>query len=373
MSAGVITCIYCKQERPPSKEHALQRTLGGNITIPDVCAACNTGFSSMDQAIAERSPVTFTRLADTPASAFDARLGSRTTWTDAAGTVLEVAVTNEYQTVVLPQLHVRPDATVAYTARDQEGLDQLLAYIDKLVSTDTLGALRTVEDPNTETSAIVLHRSSEGYLRVPTPRHREWFINEIKKTWMTELRDRLTAATHHSTRTIPELTVHLTFDPNTIHRAVAKNAFNTLCIARGPSLVLQPEFDPLREYIRGDVQLPTTTSPDAIAVDERFVTPVPADDQVLSFGPAHTIIFIYQRPRLRAYVTLYALHQYVVTFPTIEYEQQEQLFGHYFSVDRTNNRALTETEIMTMLLQARPNLLGPHTKGALAFLQSLKE
>lgn len=136
--------------------------------------------------------------------------------------------------------------------------------------------------------------------------------------------------------------------------------------------MLRPELDPLREYIRGDVRLPTTISADAIAVDQRFVTPVPADEQVLSFGPDHTIIFIYQRPRLRAFVTLYALHQYVITFPTIEYEEKEPLFGHYFSVDRTNNRALTETEIVTLLLQARPNLLGPNTKGALAFLQSLK-
>lgn len=177
----MITCIYCKEQRAPSKEHALQRNLGGNITIPDVCAHCNTGFSPMDQALAERSPVTFTRLADTPSSAFDAKLGARTTWTDDTGTVLEVTVTNEYQTVVLPQMHLRPDATVAYTARDQEGLNQLVAYIDKLVSTNTLGALRTVEDPNAETSAIVLHRSKEAYLRVPTSKHKDWLIDQVAK------------------------------------------------------------------------------------------------------------------------------------------------------------------------------------------------
>jgi hypothetical protein len=65
------------------------------------------------------------------------------------------------------------------------------------------------------------------------------------------------------------------------------------------------------------------------------------------------------------------MHHYIVTFPRIECEEKEPVFGHYFSVDRTTNRTLTETEIMTLLLQARPHLLGSNTKGVLALLQSL--
>src|SRR5438552_10173615 len=158
MTSGLITCIYCKQQRPPSKEHAVQKNLGGSITIPDVCAQCNGGFSPIDQALAERSPVAFTRLAETPAAAFEAKLGWRTTVMH-NGTVLEATIANGYETIVLPQLHMRPDASVAYTAPDQGGINNLLDYIDKLVSTDTLRSIRTLEDPATDTTAIVLHRS----------------------------------------------------------------------------------------------------------------------------------------------------------------------------------------------------------------------
>jgi hypothetical protein len=55
MPRPVITCIYCKQAKLPSKEHALQKSLGGNLTTPFVCAECNNGFASIDQALAAYS------------------------------------------------------------------------------------------------------------------------------------------------------------------------------------------------------------------------------------------------------------------------------------------------------------------------------
>jgi hypothetical protein len=298
------------------------------------------------------------------------KLGSRVTWTDTEGVVVEMAVINEYEGVVLPQLHIKRDGTVRYRAADAESSRRLVAYMDHQVGEQSLGAIRTLQDPSADAAALVLRGSDDAYIRLPSLADRDWFLQLLQAIWNTELRPKIKSATDQKSAA-PQLHVHFVYRPNDVYRAVAKTAFNTLTIARGTALVLRPEFDPLREYIRGDLQLPTTTSPDQIAIDERFVRAIPPDRQTFGFGPAHTIIFAYEPPRLLSFVTLYGNHQFLVQFPHIEYDEQEFMFGHEFTVDRTSNRALEKIDVFRLLLQARPNLLGANTKKALDVLSGL--
>jgi hypothetical protein len=76
-SSTLITCIYCKKIRPPSREHILARSIGGDATAPITCIPCNGGpLSEIDQALAERSFVSLPRVAYTPPGAFPVQLGS---------------------------------------------------------------------------------------------------------------------------------------------------------------------------------------------------------------------------------------------------------------------------------------------------------
>lgn len=70
-------------------------------------------------------------------------------------------------------------------------------------------------------------------------------------------------------------------------------------------------------------------------------------------------------------MNLYENHQFVVRFPPIEYEEEQMLFGHEFSIDRTQNRALSETDVLNLLLAARPNFLGPYTEVARKILAEI--
>src|SRR5688500_6013047 len=44
----LIDCIYCCKQGVPSAEHVTQKALGGNLTIEDVCKACNGSLSTID-------------------------------------------------------------------------------------------------------------------------------------------------------------------------------------------------------------------------------------------------------------------------------------------------------------------------------------
>lgn len=253
-----ITCIYCKQERPPSDEHVLQKSLGGNLITTDVCRECNVGFSNIDQALADRSIVSFTRLADTSPLAFGVKLGSRVTCTDPDGNPLEPELTNGYQGTILPQVILKPDRTVAYTASDERSLPRFVAYIDKLIATDSLDGMRTVEDPETDSAAVVMHRDKEGYLRVPAVGAKGQFLELLRYAW-GDLRQRMTAPDPARTIGKPELHVHLVYDPNSVYRAIAKTAFNALANSRGTVLVLREEFDPVRDYIAATSTFPRTS------------------------------------------------------------------------------------------------------------------
>jgi hypothetical protein len=75
--AKEVRCIYCKEVRQETREHVLQASLGGTLTISFVCGICNTGFSKIDQSLAENSLVALTRVGVTEKGAMPVNLGGR--------------------------------------------------------------------------------------------------------------------------------------------------------------------------------------------------------------------------------------------------------------------------------------------------------
>src|SRR3569833_1608379 len=105
----MIVCIYCKGTKEPSREHALQRALGGDLVFRDVCEDCNRReFSVIDQALAERSFIGFQRVGSTPPGAFDVKLGGdHFLFHPPSGLKLEVAVRNLMRSEFYPQVQTK--------------------------------------------------------------------------------------------------------------------------------------------------------------------------------------------------------------------------------------------------------------------------
>jgi hypothetical protein len=97
----------------------------------------------------------------------------------------------------------------------------------------------------------------------------------------------------------PNVTISMTMRPNEEYRAVAKIAFETLALLRGAAFVLWPAFDPLREYIRGNVQLPAV-APGEVLVDFRFVQRLGQEFR-LKFNERHGVLLLCSPPNLGAF------------------------------------------------------------------------
>lgn len=57
MPAKEITCIYCGQVKSSSKEHVLQRGLGGVDCLESVCECCNRKLRDIDATLTDKSPL----------------------------------------------------------------------------------------------------------------------------------------------------------------------------------------------------------------------------------------------------------------------------------------------------------------------------
>jgi hypothetical protein len=111
----VQTCIYCRSTTGPfTGEHVLGRSLGGNLKIKDVCEICNNQrLSKIDQALAERSTISLSRLVRTPTTQ-PVRLGGAH-FIEESGLDIEVRVGNELDARALPQIHAPLPFTPART------------------------------------------------------------------------------------------------------------------------------------------------------------------------------------------------------------------------------------------------------------------
>jgi len=235
--ATIINCIYCKQKKTSSKEHAVQKCLGGNLTIPLVCADCNGDFSSIDQALAENSLIALQRIIsqEQKSSASTIRLGGSHYWIQDDGDVLEIEILARLRPKLKPQLLI--------DLRDDQIHFQLVG--DNVKSTETLvnvfrkhiesRALPNIPilDPPKEASyklpRIVLHRDKELYFRSSacTCDPRQFLLdlqNKLSKKIDSLVSTLASTAknVHSSTVQKPHVRVQLSTSFNDCYRAVQR-------------------------------------------------------------------------------------------------------------------------------------------------------
>lgn len=382
MVQATFTCIYCtlvKDKDERSKEHLLQRNLGGDLTEQFVCRTCNSSFSKIDQAIAERSTVALSRVADTPASAHKVKVGGVATYFDEERELfIELEVRNQMMCVVLPQFHLRADGRGELIVTDETAVKQVIDFIAKRLPAGSLESVHRFyglpDGMPTASVALVVRKPDDGYIRLPGVADETWYFPMLRAAWEQKLKlgmDDVKPVRKEGK--FPEVRINLKIAPNDVYRAVAKTAFNVLALKRGSDFVLRPEFDPIRKYIKGDVLLPANTAPDEIAVDGRFVREILPDQQQISFvDDAHAVVFCYFKPELIAFVTLYGSHIFLVRFPLIDYDEPEGLFGHQFSIDRTGNVSVETRDIVRRLLEKHPSHFGLTSEQAAEIIAQLR-
>lgn len=186
----LITCIYCKERRPPSREHLLQRGLGGDLVARIQCAQCNTGFSDIDGAIAQRSLVAMDRTAFTPLDGFEARLGGDHFLFDEEAEIwCDVALVNGMQPLLLPQVHLmsgqRGEPTLGILAGDRLGLDQLRDFVDAKLASNALRNMYVKIGPEKFCNSphLTMHREGDGFVRVPKVGDAGELFDTLERGW----------------------------------------------------------------------------------------------------------------------------------------------------------------------------------------------
>ncbi|QRK08549.1 hypothetical protein JQX13_53145 [Archangium violaceum] len=356
-SPTTITCIYCRQVREPTREHVLPRSLGGDFVQPILCGDCNSRrLSPLDQALAERSLVALSRIGFTPKAAFDVRLGGDHFVKDeATGLMIDVALTNEVRPVVMPQVHVAPDGSLAricILTADTDSLKRLDAFVMRQINAGRLSKMYVKLGPSDAGpyARLVMHRENDGYLRAQTAEDAQQLVAVLQANWQA-------AYAQHASRvasgeaiaegqSIPNPSVHvnMSYCPDDVNRAIAKIVLNVLAARVGSQFALAPEFDELRRYILGeDIRHPERLAPDQVAVDSRFVLQLPHGTQPIVPTDEHAVTLFYVPPSLYGWVTLYGSHNFIVKLGEIALS--ENLFAvHEFSSIRRGNEALDISE-----------------------------
>jgi hypothetical protein len=340
---NLINCIYCTLRRPPSAEHVLAKSLGGNLRRPITCATCNNQtLSALDQALAERSLVALSRVAYTPGEAFDAKLGGEHFHYDADRDLhTDVTLTNGFKSHTFPQVHFRYNSDqVMIVGTDRDGRRLLVDFIDKHIANATLDDIHVRQGPvdRCSTARIVMHRTKDGYIRVRSKHDEKQIFAFLAHHW-SHLREQLLTGefTNHTIGN-PTIHVNLSVTLDDSFRAIAKTAFNVLATEAGVELALRPEFDPLRDYVLGrDIRHPEPRDPDEIAVDCRFVDMLPSENAAALPTDGHLVSLFRYRKHVMAIVTLYGSHSFLVmlgetTATGVDFAARE------FSIDRRRNR-----------------------------------
>lgn len=347
-----ILCIYCGQVRPPSDEHVVQKALGGNLITKLVCKTCNTAFSSIDQRLAESSMLSLARVGNASPESFPAYMGGDNLRVSPEGRWEDVRITNRMQVVILPQIRHEKDSglvtsRVAFAGSDTDELRALISLVDQKIENGTLEKVFIkVGDPiNSKDPRIVLHRHKELYVRATSQAEGKEFLALLIHGWPQIFAQ--VQGNPLKVEKAPPGVVNLEFkvslDEN--YRAIAKIAYNLLAVCQGADFVLRPAFAPLREYIRGNelVREPPQ-SPEDVAVDRRFVQPLPYGPSPFMPTEGHAVVLTHLNPTVFALVTLYSDFTYFVKMADLDLPGlQTEVFE--FSTDRTSSRRLDLLEV----------------------------
>lgn len=358
-TSTTIVCVYCKEAKPPSKEHALQRSLGGNLILRDVCRECNNGFADIDGALAGSSFVSLIRVGTTPREAFETTLGGDHFFTDPkSGVTIEVTVQNQMRSAPYPQVHFLVNggtASLALLVKDRADSERLDRFVRERISAGQLRSLGVKLGPPEAgaTARLVMRREGSGFVRGQSQADVERLLAFLETHWATFAamsQARFDGADPPQTQEVKTPSVRITQEIhlNDVNRAVAKIAFNIAAARLGAAFVLGPEFDPVREYIRGtDVRVPVV-GPGELAVDNRFVTSVPPGTEPAIPCDDHAVAIFGNSTGLLAWVTLYKTSNFIVRLSEVAPRDVIPVV-HLFSATRKRNRPLDLEEILQRL------------------------
>lgn len=354
--AEPVRCIYCKEVGEASKEHVLQRSLGGNLTTGLICKTCNTSFSTIDQSLAENSMLALTRVAVTEKS-MPVQLGGDHFWRDSSGIWNDLKIANQLQAVVLPQIHLKPvgeQLWIDLAGGEHEAIERFLAVVDGKVADESLLSVHVRVGPLDKcpppSARLVGYRRDQVYLRASSEEAGRKLLKMLKRKWQA-FRAQQSRSPPQPTQQLakPSVQISMSIRPDDNYRAIAKIPFNLLAANMGAGFMLQEEFDLIRNYIRGIGLVHKDPLPDdEVAVDTRFVQPlVPGEGPLIPTG-SHAVVIAYAAPLLGALVTLYERTSFVVHLAEIVLSEHV-LVAHEFSIDRSVNRTLEISELVKRL------------------------
>jgi hypothetical protein len=289
----------------------------------------------------------------TPKSAFITHLGGHASFQDLTGRNIGVRISNQMKTEVQPQMFLDGNQIRA-AAAGREGLSHLIKFIDKQIAKGHLSKTRIVKSESHEPQ-LLMHRSDDAMVSCVDENRAQEFLTLIETQW-AEIKSKLQSTQEFSVEHLkPDVNIRMNFRPNDEFRGVAKIAFETAALLLGSHFVLRVEFDPTRDYIKGDVRLPEPPAGD-IAVDTRFVSRLGEEFQI-GFTKQHRVLLYCSPPALIAFVLLYGTHAYSVQLAQLPQEQQF-LRAYEFSFSKAGHGEIDKTEFTIRLLQRFPEKLG---------------
>ncbi len=344
-----IMCIYCLEQRAPSREHVLQESLGGDIVIRDLCVDCNARFSAIDQALAESSVISLDRLM--ARSGVRVNLGpTHLLFDEDAGLWKDVRIRNRFSPELLPQLHLRGNE-LSIVGADRPSIDALIDLLRERVAKKTVADIHVKIDEQYGSSRITRPRPKRRDLVLRAPSHDEaGKLVRYVQDHFDEVEAIVAGDPVASTIENPRVHGRMVYDFNASHRAVAKVAMNFLAYSLGAPYVLDESFDALRNYIRGDDLRIPDVSEEQLAIDRRFVAWLQDAPTIPRIPDRHTIYVTNVRDALCAVVVFYGKKTFLVKLREADHDVDP--IGRTFTFDGTPSQVLEMPEWVE-LLQSR--------------------
>lgn len=311
--AELITCVYCLKGKESSREHLIQRGIGGNLVGRRVCKECNHRMSAIDQHLADNAVVSMLRVLKTPAEAFGVKLGGDHVIHDSDGRALPVDLRNQFKPEIQPHFRFSTAASdsrqvqVEMHLADPSDAARFIKYLRRLRErgTETLHA-KTVDWFNDQEAALVMHRRQEGYLALKHGEDAEK-AKQVIERGAAQIIAALEGIGEPEPSTIPKPAVEFNSEVrlNDLFRAVAKIGFNLLVDRTPDAVALDPSFNDLRAYILGDDV--RQDSVDGVPCpDSRFVTWLVKEAEPLTFRDyEHVVVLLDHDSEYHAIITLY--------------------------------------------------------------------
>lgn len=353
-----VICIYCKELKPPSREHLVARNIGGNLVGRRLCPACNTGTGDIDQHLADNFVVSMLRVANTPRGTFDVKLGGEQLAADSEGRRFPIAVRNEYRPEVYPMLRFTPTPTgarVGVQLSVPADARRLIKFLERhrAQAFERLHG-KLVEWLQPGEAALVMHRSDDGYLALA-----DEAVGQRARALLREKTDDLVQALGRDLANDdglldkPHVEVAGEIRLNDLYRAVTKLAFNLFAHRTPDEVALREEFDDLRSYVLGKDIRDVTGEDGTIQPDPRFATWLTGATPFHFEDMQHTVVLTEREGRSVALVSLYRHLVFLVDLGPAR--RSPWLHAQVLVVrgDRQETRWLELPEIVRML-QDRP-------------------